>query len=123
MVEVAKELRGVAGERPIAGEEFAEHHAHPDARPARAASRRWPRSRAAAIHIVNYGYPDDYFATYATNVRALDETGLADGRAQFIRPDEVVWIVVGDLAQGRGGNPRAESRRGRPAGRDGKSTN
>ena len=77
MVEVAKELRGVAGERPLAGEEFAEHHAEPDARAARPL-RQPRRLERAAIDIVSLGYPDDYFANYAKNVRALDEKALAD---------------------------------------------
>ena len=51
----------------------------------------------AAIDIVSLGYPDDYYANYAKNVRALDEKALADAARVFIRPDEIVWLVIGDL--------------------------
>jgi zinc protease len=51
----------------------------------------------AAIDIVSLGYPDDYYANYAKNVRALDEKAVADAARTFIRPDEIVWLVVGDL--------------------------
>jgi len=53
----------------------------------------------AAVDIVSLGYPDDYYANYAKNVRSLDEKALADAAKVFIRPDEIVWLVVGDLAK------------------------
>ena len=96
MVEVARELRGVAGERPLAGEEFQSIMRNQTlGLPGRFDSL--DALERAAIDIVSLGYPDDYYANYAKNVRALDEKALADAARVFIRPDEIVWLVVGDL--------------------------
>src|SRR4030095_6027319 len=77
MVEVAKELRGVAGERPLAGEEFASIMRNQTlGLPGRFDTL--DALERAAIDIVSLGYPDDYYANYAKNVRALDEKALAD---------------------------------------------
>ena len=96
MVEVAKELRGVAGERPLAGEEFQSIMRNQTlGLPGRFDTL--DALERAAIDIVSLGYPDDYYANYAKNVRALDEKALADAARVFIRPDEIVWLVIGDL--------------------------
>jgi len=96
IVEVAKELRGVAGERPLAGEEFQSIMRNQTlGLPGRFDTL--DALERAAIDIVSLGYPDDYYANYAKNVRALDEKALADAARVFIRPDEIVWLVVGDL--------------------------
>jgi zinc protease len=96
MVEVAKEIRGFAGERPVAGEEFASIMRNSTLRlPGR--FETLGALETAATHIVNYGYADDYFANYAKNVRTLNEASLATASTKFIHPDEVVWVIVGDL--------------------------
>ena len=96
MIEVAKELRGVAGERPLAGEEYASIMRNMSLRlPARFETLNSLES--AAIHIVNYGLALDYWSKYAENVRSLSEESLNTAARKFVRPDEVVWIVVGDL--------------------------
>jgi zinc protease len=98
IVEVMKELDDIAGRRPIRGEEFESIMRTQTL----GLPGRWATLAAlenAATQIVNYKYPDDYFATYARRVRALGEPELAAAAKKFIRPPEVVWIVVGDLAQ------------------------
>ncbi len=96
LLEVARELRGLVGERPLAGEEFASTM--------RSQTMRLPGRfetlavlEGAAIQLINFGYPDDYFTNYAKNTRALTEANLAAAAAKFVRPDEVVWIIIGDL--------------------------
>jgi zinc protease len=96
MVEVAKEISGVAGGRPVTGEEFASV--------LRSETMRLPGRfetlnalESAAISIINFGCPDDYYASFARNVGALDEAALAAAGRRFVRPDELVWLVVGDL--------------------------
>jgi zinc protease len=98
IVEVMKELDGIAGTRPIRGEEFESIMRTQTL----GLPGRWATLSAlenAAIQILNYRYPDDYFSTYARRVRALGEPDLAAAAKRFIRPAEVIWIVVGDLAQ------------------------
>ncbi len=98
MIEVAREIAGIAGERPIAGEEFASiMRTQTMSLPGR--FQTLGALETAALYLVNYGAPDDYWATYARNVRALSESGLAQAAKKFIRPADVTWIVVGDVAR------------------------
>lgn len=96
IVEVQKEIRGVAGERPIAGEEYASVM--------RSQILRLPGSfetlgslTTAGIRMLTFNRPDDFYASYASRVRALTEADLLAAGRKVVRPDEVIWIVVGDL--------------------------
>jgi zinc protease len=96
MIEITKELRGVAGERPVAGEEFASIMRNQTlGLPGR--FETLDALERAAIDLVSFGYPDTYYANYARNVRALNEAALAASAKKFIRPADVIWIVIGDL--------------------------
>ncbi len=62
---------------------------------------RWETARAVAGsigEIVRYRLGDDYFDGYAGRVR---QVGIADvgAAAGILRPDETVWVVVGDRAK------------------------
>jgi zinc protease len=97
VAEVVKELRDIAGARPIRGEEFASIMRTQTL----GLPGRWATLAAlenAAIQLLNFGYPDDYYSTYSRRVRALGESDLEAAAKKFIRPDEVVWLIVGDLA-------------------------
>ena len=68
ILEVVKEIRGVAGERKVVGEELTGL--------LRSSSSRLPGRfetlaavEAAALQVVNLGYPDDYFERYAETLR------------------------------------------------------
>lgn len=96
IVEVQKEIRGIAGERPITGEEFASVM--------RNQTLRLPGSfetldslTNAAIRTMTLGRSDDYYVNYAKNVRAVTEADLLSAASDVVHPDEVIWIVVGDL--------------------------
>lgn len=96
IVELIKEIRGVAGERPLGGEEFASVM--------RNQTMRLPGSfetlgslENAALRIINLGYPDDYFANYARNVRALSDSSINDAAKKAVHPDEMIWVIIGDL--------------------------
>ena len=96
MVEVAAEIAGIAGERPVAGEEFASIMRNMTLRlPGRFETLR--ALEGAAIDLVNYGYPPDYYYDYADNMRALTEADLAAAAARYIAPAELFWLVIGDL--------------------------
>ena len=98
IAEMVKEIAGIAGARPIQGEEFQSiMRIQTLGLPGRFDTL--DALERAAVDIVSLGYPDDYYANYAKNVRALDEKALADAAKVFIRPDEIVWLVVGDLAK------------------------
>ena len=96
MVEVAKEIRGLAGERPLGGEEFASIMRNMTLRlPAR--FETLDALEGAAFRMINHGLPADYWSRYAAGVRSLREAQLNDAAKKFVRPDELIWIVVGDL--------------------------
>jgi zinc protease len=96
MREVQKELRGVAGERPLAGAEYESIMRNMTARlPGRFSTLA--ALEAAGLETVNLGLADDYWNKYASNVRALSPEQLGAASGKFIKPDEAVWIVIGDL--------------------------
>jgi zinc protease len=96
MIEVAAEIAGVAGERPVEGEEFASIMRNMTLRlPGRFETLR--ALEGAAVDLVNYGYPAEYYYDYAENMRALTETDLAAAAASYVTPGELFWLVVGDL--------------------------
>jgi zinc protease len=96
MAEVAKEIKGLAGERPVAGEEFASIMRNMTLRlPAR--FETLDSLEGAAVRLINYRLPADYWSRYAADVRGLTEAQLNTAAKKFVRPGEVIWIVVGDL--------------------------
>ncbi len=61
---------------------------------------RW-ETNAAVLRdigeIVTYGLPDNYWDTYADSVRGLSLEQITDVAGQTIKPDNLTWVVVGDL--------------------------
>ena len=98
MIEINKEIRGVAGERLLEGEEYASIMRNMTMRlPARFSTLQSLENAAARIY--NYGLPVDYYSTYAAKVKALTDAQLNDAAKKFIHPEEITWIVVGDLSK------------------------
>jgi zinc protease len=96
MIEVNKEIRDIAGDRPISGEEFKNIMRNMTSRlPGR--FETLADLEGAAIEVVDYNLPDDYWANYGENMRKLTEADLAKAAQKFVRPDEIIWIIVGDL--------------------------
>jgi len=96
MQEVAKEIRDIAGQRPIKGEEYDSVMRNVTSRlPGRFATL--DALEGAAITSINLGLPDDYWSRYAGGMRALNDQQLAGAAGRYIHPDQVVWVVVGDL--------------------------
>ncbi len=98
IVEISKEINDIAGTRPITGEEFTSIM--------RSVNSRLPGRfetiaalETAAINSVNLKLPTDYWSRYAANLRALTEPQLDAAAKKFVRPSEIVWIVIGDLSK------------------------
>jgi len=49
--------------------------------------------------MVMYDLPDNYFATYSDKVKNLSEQEVKETAARYIKPDNFVWVVVGDRAK------------------------
>ena len=45
----------------------------------------------------SYGLPYDYAETTAARVDAVTLDGVNDRAQQVVRPDELTWVIVGDL--------------------------
>jgi zinc protease len=96
MIEVLKEIKGVAGDRPVTGEEFKSIMRNMSLRlPGR--FETLSSLENAALSMVNFGLPDDYWAKYADSMRGLTEADLAAAGKKFVRPDELIWVIVGDV--------------------------
>jgi len=48
---------------------------------------------------VQFGWPDDYYETLAKKIRALDLPAVTDAAKSTIRPDSLVWVVIGDRSK------------------------
>ena len=96
MLEVAKEIRGVAGERPLVG---AEYDSIMRSMRSRLAGRfeTVAALESALLTSVNLRLPDDYWQTYPANLRALTAPQLAAASGKFVKPDDITWLIVGDL--------------------------
>ena len=98
MVELNKEFRGIVGDHPIEEVELAKVQANE--------TLRLPGSREtldalgeSVVDIVQFGLPDDYYETYGAKVNALKTTDVNAAAKQVVRPDNLIWIVVGDRAK------------------------
>jgi zinc protease len=98
LVELNREIREVGGTRPISQAELDKDKANRTLR--LAGSRETVSQVAEAMEtIVKYGFPDDYYSTYASKVRALKTDELTGAGKSFLNPDHLIWVVVGDMAK------------------------
>ena len=98
MSEVIRELRDVVGGRPATEAEVLQAKAGQTL----TLSGRWETLGAlgsSVAEIVQYDLDDDYYQRYAGEVTALDTDRVARAAGEIVRPDNVVWVVVGDLSQ------------------------
>ena len=98
MVEMNKEFRGMIGNNPISADELKKIQANE--------TLKLPGSQetldalgVSIIDMVQFGLPDDYYDTYAGKVRALGTSDVNGAAKEVVRPDNLIWIVVGDHAK------------------------
>ena len=98
MVEVLKELRGIVGDRTI---ELAEmERAKASLTLTLPGSLETMGALAFAIgEIVTFGLDDRYYDSYADRVRAQTPATVTAAAGRTVRPDHLVWVVVGDRTQ------------------------
>lgn len=96
--EVDKELRNFATARPVTDAEL--QAAIENRTLSLPGSRESLRSVASTVQqIVEFGYPDDYFDTYAAKVRNVKIADIVDANKSVMHPDNLIWVVVGDRAK------------------------
>jgi zinc protease len=49
--------------------------------------------------IVRFGYPDDYFRTYAEKIKGVTVQSAANAAKKVVQPDKLAWIIVGDRSK------------------------
>ncbi|MGX4643709.1 M16 family metallopeptidase [Massilia sp. SYSU DXS3249] len=96
MREVAKEVKGVAGERPLVGTEYESIMRNMTSRLA-GRFETLGALEGAALASVNLGLPENYWSGYSANLKALTPAQLGQAAGKFVKPDEVTWMVIGDL--------------------------
>ena len=98
LAEINKELRGILSEKPPTAEELAKVQANETL--SLPGSRETMSEVANSIEtLVEYGLPDDYYEKYAGRVRALQISDIEAIARRVVRPDNLVWVVVGDRAK------------------------
>ena len=98
MVETMMEIRGVAGARPLAGDEYASIMRSQVARlPGR--FETLDSLIAAATDVVNTGRAPEYYYNYTANLQGLQPAALNGAAAKVVNPSELVWVVIGDLSK------------------------
>ena len=98
LAEVIKEFRGIVGDRPVTADELAKVQANE--------TLSLPGSREtlnevgqSILDLVHFGWPDDYYETYAGKVKALTTSTVEDGAKSIVHPDNLIWVIVGDRAK------------------------
>ncbi len=95
MAEIQKEITGIRGPRPPTGDELARAK---DSRTL-VLPGRWETSRAVISSIaemVQFGLAEDHWSTYPAKVRGLDLAQVSAAAKAVVRPDKIVWVVIGD---------------------------
>ncbi|WP_297509808.1 pitrilysin family protein [uncultured Caulobacter sp.] len=96
-VEARKELTGIVGDKPITPAELAKAQ--------NSLTLSLPGSWETGMgvgrsiaELVNFNLPDGYFDAYPGEVRAVTVDAATAAARKAIKPDELIWVIVGDRA-------------------------
>ena len=98
MAEIRRELVEYLGDNPAKPEELAKVKDNNTL----SLPGRWETAGAVLrdiAEIVTYDLPDDYWDQYVGNVRDLSLEQIEEAAGLIIKPDNLVWVVVGDRAK------------------------
>jgi zinc protease len=97
VAELMKEVKGIRGDKPVSEDEL---QAAKNGLVLTLAGQ-WETARAVGGSlgdIVRYGFPDDYYSTFAAKVQATSRADVA-AASSVIQPERLVWVVAGDRAK------------------------
>ncbi len=98
IVEIQKELRGIAKEKPATADELLKIQ-QSEVR-SQAGSRETSNALLGAMEeLVRFQLPQDYFDTYAPRIEALTLKDMSAASETLLRPEQMTWVIVGDLAK------------------------
>jgi zinc protease len=96
--EILSEMKGVVSTAPATAEERA--------RVIGSAVRSLPGQYETARSVLGtlmsnaaFGRPDDYAVTYPSRVQALSADDFAKAMREIVRPESLIWLVVGDRSK------------------------
>ncbi|MEM7279540.1 MAG: pitrilysin family protein, partial [Pseudomonadota bacterium] len=95
MAELKMEMTDIIGDRPPEESELARVRNNNTL----SLPGRWETGAAVAgslAEMVRFGLADDYWRTYPDKVRALAVDSVSAAARDVIKPDRLVWVVVGD---------------------------
>jgi zinc protease len=93
--EIVAELRGIQGQEPISDDEL-QKVKDQETRGAAGRFETLGALEGALSEIVRFGLSDDHPHTYGDEVLALKLDDVSTVATDMIRPDRLVWVVVGD---------------------------
>jgi zinc protease len=96
--ELAKELNGIMGSRPVVADELVKAQASLTL----TLPGSWETMSALGTsigNIVRYGLDDRYYDTYAGKIHSLKVGDMVPAAKMTIHPDKLVWVIVGDRAK------------------------
>ncbi len=95
MAEIRRELTEYVGDNPATDDELSKVKSNNTL----SLPGRWETASAVLRdidEIVTFDLPDDYWDTYTNNVRNLSLEQIHDAASEIVKPDNMVWVVVGD---------------------------
>jgi zinc protease len=98
MVELVKEYKNVAGEKPITAEELKDEQSNTTLG-LPGTFETVQQLSGAYGNILQYGLPEDYYNTFTQKALALTPDSANAIAKKYILPDHLVWVVVGDMSK------------------------
>jgi zinc protease len=98
LAEVNKEFRAILADRPLTPEELA--NVQNNETLSLPGSRETQDAVGDSINdLVHFGWPDDYYDTMVSKIRALKPADTAAAAKEIVHPDNLIWVIVGDRAK------------------------
>ncbi len=98
MVELVKEYKNIAGEKPITAEELKDEQTNTTL--GLPGSFETVQQRSGAYgNILQFGLPEDYYNTFTPKALALTPESANEIAKKYILPNHLVWVVVGDMGK------------------------
>jgi zinc protease len=98
MLELVKEYKNIAGEKPITPEELKDEQSNTTLG-LPGTFETVQQLSSAYGNILQFGLPEDYYNTFTQKALALTPDSANQTARKYILPDHLVWVVVGDMSR------------------------